>query len=93
MGGGENALPVSRAFACTIFATASRALALAHRSGLPIHRQAAGQFSGGDNGALAHLDADPLRRAVDTIGATISAAMDGGKCGNVVPMKKAGDAA
>ena len=32
----------------------------------------------------AHLDADPLRRAVETIGATISAAMDGGKAGNVV---------
>jgi hypothetical protein len=32
----------------------------------------------------AHLDADPLRRAADTIGATISAAMGGGKAENVV---------
>ena len=30
----------------------------------------------------AHLDADPLRRAVDSIGATISAAMDG-TAGNI----------
>jgi hypothetical protein len=38
----------------------------------------------------AHLDADPLRRAVDTIGATISAAMEGNKGGQVVPMAKRG---
>jgi hypothetical protein len=36
----------------------------------------------------AHLDADPLRRAVDTIGATITAAMDGNKGGEVVTLRK-----
>jgi integrase len=37
----------------------------------------------------AHLDADPMRRAVDTIGATIAAAMDGEKAKNVVALGKA----
>jgi hypothetical protein len=36
----------------------------------------------------AHLDADPLRRAVDTIGATITAAMDGNKGASVVPITR-----
>jgi len=36
----------------------------------------------------AHLDADPLRRAVETIGATISAAMSGETTRNVVAMQK-----
>ncbi len=38
----------------------------------------------------AHLDADPLRRAAETIGATISAAMDGNKGAPIVPFKKSG---
>ena len=38
----------------------------------------------------AHFDADPLRRAVDTIGATITAAMNGDKSGDVIPFKKSG---
>ncbi len=37
----------------------------------------------------AHLDADPLRRAVESIGATISAAMGDGKGGEVVPLHSA----
>jgi hypothetical protein len=35
----------------------------------------------------AHLDADPLRRAVDTIGATITAAMEGNKGGSLQRFK------
>ena len=35
----------------------------------------------------AHLDADPIRRAAETIGATIAAAMDGKKGADVMPMK------
>jgi integrase len=35
----------------------------------------------------AHLDADPMRRAVETIGATISAAINGDAAGNVVPLE------
>jgi len=38
----------------------------------------------------AHLDSDPMRRAVETIGATISAAMGGNKGGEVVLFKKSG---
>jgi integrase len=37
----------------------------------------------------AHLDADPMRRAAETIGATISAAMNG-KSGSVIPLAKSG---
>jgi hypothetical protein len=37
----------------------------------------------------AHLDSDPLHAAVNTIGATISAAMgDGNSSADVVPMKR-----
>jgi hypothetical protein len=35
----------------------------------------------------AHLDADPVRRAAETIGATIAAAM-GSSAQNVVPLEK-----
>jgi integrase len=38
----------------------------------------------------AHLDADPLRRAADTIGAVIDAAMNRKAGGEVVPMKRPG---
>jgi len=34
------------------------------------------------------LDADPLRRAADTIGATMAAAMDVRKDGNVVKLNR-----
>ena len=54
--------------------------------GLAYHRQAARAFSSRDNARYAHLDADPLRRAVDTIGATITAAMDKKSTDNVVTM-------
>jgi hypothetical protein len=36
----------------------------------------------------AHLDADPMRRAVETIGATIAVAMDVRKDGNVVKLNR-----
>jgi integrase len=38
----------------------------------------------------AHLDADPLRRAAETIGATISAAMDGKGGAEILPLKPTG---
>jgi integrase len=41
----------------------------------------------------AHLDADPLRRAAETIGATISAAMEGKSSAKIVPLKVVGDKA
>ncbi|MGH6794828.1 MAG: site-specific integrase [Methylocella sp.] len=55
--------------------------------GLPIIGKLLGHSQAATTHRYAHLDADPLRRAVDTIGATIAAAMDGGK-GAVVPLSK-----
>ncbi|MBI1867076.1 MAG: site-specific integrase [Methylocystis sp.] len=58
--------------------------------GLPIIGKLLGHSQAATTHRYAHLDADPLRRAVDTIGATIAAAMDGGKGGDIVPLKKTG---
>jgi integrase len=55
--------------------------------GLPIIGKLLGHSQAATTARYAHLDADPLRRAVDTIGATITAAMDGKKGGEVVPIK------
>ena len=44
--------------------------------GLPIIGKLLGHSQASTTQRYAHLDADPLRRAVDTIGATIAAAMD-----------------
>ena len=57
--------------------------------GLPIIGKLLGHSQTATTHRYAHLDADPLRRAVDTIGATISAAMEGNKGAPVVPLKKA----
>ncbi len=58
--------------------------------GLPIIGKLLGHSQAATTHRYAHLDADPLRRAVDTIGATISAAMDGYKGGDVVSLKISG---
>ena len=55
--------------------------------GLPIIGKLLGHSQAATTHRYAHLDADPLRRAVDTIGATISAAMDGNKGGEIVPIR------
>lgn len=60
--------------------------------GLPIIGKLLGHTQAATTQRYAHLDADPLRRAVDTIGATIAAAMGEAKGGEVVPMKKIGKA-
>ena len=44
--------------------------------GLPIIGKLLGHSQAATTARYAHLDADPLRRAVDTIGATIAAAME-----------------
>ena len=52
--------------------------------GLPIIGKLLGHSQAATTHRYAHLDADPLRRAVETIGATIAAAMDGAageRCG------------
>jgi integrase len=56
--------------------------------GLPIIGKLLGHTQAATTQRYAHLDADPLRRAVDTIGATITAAMDGNKGGEVVTLRK-----
>jgi integrase len=58
--------------------------------GLPIIGKLLGHSQAATTHRYAHLDADPLRRAVDTIGATIRSAMDGTKGGDVVPVRKLG---
>jgi integrase len=55
--------------------------------GLPIIGKLLGHTQVATTQRYAHLDADPMRRAVETIGATIAAAMGGEKAkGTVVPM-------
>jgi integrase len=55
--------------------------------GLPIIGKLLGHSQAATTHRYAHLDADPLRRAVETIGNTIAAAMEAPKRPNVVPLK------
>jgi integrase len=56
--------------------------------GLPIIGRLLGHSQPQTTAKYSHLQADPLRRAADTIGATISAAMDGKQAAAVVPLKQ-----
>jgi integrase len=56
--------------------------------GLPIVGKLLGHTQASTTQRYAHLDVDPLRRAAETIGGTIDAAMRGGKPGNVVALPK-----
>ncbi len=55
--------------------------------GLPIIGKLLGHTQAATTHRYAHLDADPMRRAVDTIGSTIAAAMGERKGGEVVELK------
>ena len=55
--------------------------------GLPIIGKLLGHSQAATTHRYAHLDADPLRRAAETIGNTIAAAMDNQSVGRVVPFK------
>ena len=57
--------------------------------GLPIIGKLLGHSQAATTHRYAHLDADPLRRAVDTIGATIAAAMEGNTGADLVRLGKA----
>jgi integrase len=58
--------------------------------GLPIIGKLLGHSQPATTHRYAHLDADPMRRAVETIGATISAAMEGKIGASIVPLKAGG---
>jgi integrase len=55
--------------------------------GLPVIGKLLGHTQSSTTARYAHLDADPLRRAANTIGATIAAAMDRKGGGDVVDTK------
>jgi integrase len=55
--------------------------------GLPVIGKLLGHSQPSTTARYAHLDADPMRRAAETIGATIAAAM-GGASSNAAPMVK-----
>jgi integrase len=57
--------------------------------GLPIIGKLLGHSQAATTHRYAHLDSDPMRRAAETIGATISAAMAGSKGPVVVPLTRA----
>ena len=56
--------------------------------GLPIIGKLLGQSSPATTARYAHLDNDPIRRAANSIGAQISAAMDGAAGATVSPLRK-----
>jgi integrase len=56
--------------------------------GLPVIGKLLGHSQPATTARYAHLDADPMHRAANTIGATISAAMGGVGASNVVAMPK-----
>lgn len=56
--------------------------------GLPIIGKLLGHSQAATTQRYAHLDADPLRRAADTIRATIAAAMAGSKGAQIVDLKQ-----
>jgi integrase len=56
--------------------------------GLPIIGKLLGHTQAATTHRYAHLDADPMRRAAETIGATISAAMHGYREAKVLPLRK-----
>lgn len=53
--------------------------------GLPIVGKLLGHTQASTTQRYAHLDADPIRRAADAIGASIAAALDGRQGNNVAP--------
>jgi integrase len=57
--------------------------------GLPIIGKLLGHSQPTTTARYAHLDADPMRRAVETIGATIDAAMNRSAADNVKPLRSA----
>jgi integrase len=56
--------------------------------GLPIIGRLLGHSQPQTTAKYSHLQADPLRRAADTIGATISASMDGKQAAASAPLKR-----
>lgn len=61
--------------------------------GLPIIGKLLGHSQPQTTARYSHLDSDPLHRAVNTIGATIDAAMNRAESAAIVPLKKSGGGA
>jgi integrase len=57
--------------------------------GLPIIGKLLGHSQAATTHRYTHLDADPMKRAAETIGTTIAAAMGEARSVDVVPMAKA----
>lgn len=55
--------------------------------GLPVIGKLLGHSQPATTARYAHLDSDPMRRAVETIGASITAALEGKPSGAVIPLK------
>jgi integrase len=55
--------------------------------GLPIIGRLLGHTQAATTARYAHLDNDPLRRASESIGGRIAAALDGKKQGSVLPLR------
>jgi integrase len=59
--------------------------------GLPIIGKLLGHSQAATTHRYAHLDADPMRRAAETIGATISAALEGKSGAEILSLRPLGD--
>jgi hypothetical protein len=59
------------------------------RLSVPIIGKLLGHTQAATRQRYAHLDADPLKRAADAIGATIAAAINGSAGDNIKPLRSA----
>jgi hypothetical protein len=80
--------PGSTEFGFTIYAIPMPVWGPAVGLGLPIIGKLLGHTQASTTQRYAHLDADPLRRASETIGSRIAAAFDGKGLGSVIQLKR-----
>ena len=76
--------PALRASGSTTLGIRSPSFGAGASMGLPIIGKLLGHSQPATTARYAHLDADPMRRAVETIGATIAGAMAGGQNGAIL---------
>jgi len=78
---------IGNACRATLFRHSFASVAVGSGLGLPTVRKLFGHSQPATTARYAHLDADPVRRAVNSIGVTIAAGL-GNKDGDVVAMRK-----